>query len=670
MASAHSNTRNRRLSVVILSRDDASALRATLESVRRIADETIIVETGDLSAAQQVAIGHGAKVVPHRWTKDFSAARNRGLEAAQGNWILLLDAGERLASASATSLRTFVDQAGDARKAFLLMLQIPAGQPDRAVEQAGQIRLVPRHPGIGFVGRVCETLHDSLVRTGTTLELSPWIVEASAETHELERQRRRSRERLELIEREIDDRSATPGVLLALGELRASLQQVDEAATCYRQVLDQTIPGSTERLEAYYGLLTCLDAQANASEQQISLCLAALNEYPFDAQLLCAMGGYLQVQGRHDVASRSYRLAWERGQIDPQTWHVRDIAELAASCLSLCLQIQDQDDEARHVLEQSVTRHPGSPRMINHLLHLYVKRGQLAEALALADEYPGEWTGRESLRTTVRGACLAAKENWISARSYLAAAYQGGCRHPLCLRWYAVTLLAMGYQQEAEPVLAEWQRQEPRNPEIASYQLNTKKSSSVDGPPTRIDLRLAEVPPALYSSSQTSSEQLRYLRIDSAWSPSDAGIHYRLGEAYRCQGDLQTAEATWRDFLKRCPGSPQVTQALCEVLLRTDRTAEALEHARTLTIEGVSGRPFWNLMAGIAALEAGQWQPAHQHFAQAKLAGYRDPLLAKYWSLALIRLGRGDDARRIVEEFAPRTELGRSPREWANAPQW
>jgi tetratricopeptide (TPR) repeat protein len=652
MERTRSNPRIGRLSVVILSRDEARWLRSTLDSVREIADEIIVVETGNVSATQQVAIGYGGKVVTHRWTKDFSSARNRGLEAAQGSWILLLNAGECLAAGSATSLRSFVDQAKDSRKALLIMVQVPVGEADRSVEQTAQIRLVPRHPGIGYTGRICETLHDSLIRTGMQLELSPWKIDAKKTSHNLEHDRQETRERLELIDLAIGDRMVTPEVLLALGELRAKLGQHDEAADCFRRVIEQTMPGSTPRLEAYYGLLTVLNAETNRREQQIALGLTALNEYPFDAQLLCAMGSYLQAQGRHDVATRSYRLAWERGQVDPQTWHVRDIAELAASCLSLCLQIQDQDDEARQVLEAAVARHPGSTQVINHLLHLYVKQGELKRALALADEYPGEWTGREALRSTVRGACLAAKESWIPARSYLAAAYQAGCRHVLCLRWYSVTLLAMGFQQEADPVLAEWQRIEPRNPEIAAYRQGSQDERAATSTAGKSLAMTAAM--GTSSSHQTSAEQLRYLRIDSAWSPQDAGVHFRLGEAYRCQGDLQAAEATWRDFLKRCPGSPQITQALCEILLRTDRSAEALEQARTIKNFDAAGRPFWTFVAGISAFEAGQWQPAHQHFELAKQAGYRDPLLAKYWSLALIRLGRAEEARKLCEEFAPR----------------
>jgi hypothetical protein len=57
-------------------------------------------------------------------------------------------------------------------------------------------------------------------------------------------------------------------------------------------------------LEGYYGLLTTFDGDPSQSDQQITACLEALEVYPLDAQLLVAMGGYMQNQNRLDLAAR------------------------------------------------------------------------------------------------------------------------------------------------------------------------------------------------------------------------------------------------------------------------------------------------------------------------------------------------------------------------------
>ena len=62
-------------------------------------------------------------------------------------------------------------------------------------------------------------------------------------------------------------------------------------------------------LEAFYGILAALDQLPGARDKQLALCQEALAAFPFDAQLLCAMGNYLQQQGRIDLACRSFEAA-------------------------------------------------------------------------------------------------------------------------------------------------------------------------------------------------------------------------------------------------------------------------------------------------------------------------------------------------------------------------
>ena len=89
-------------------------------------------------------------------------------------------------------------------------------------------------------------------------------------------------------------------------------------------------------LEAFYGLLSTLDQLPKAQEKQIAFCQQALEIFPFDAQLLCAMGSYLERQGRIDLACRSFEAAARFGQVDPQTTHLIEIADIATVCQATC----------------------------------------------------------------------------------------------------------------------------------------------------------------------------------------------------------------------------------------------------------------------------------------------------------------------------------------------
>src|SRR5262249_31596492 len=140
----------------------------------------------------------------------------------------------------------------------------------------------------------------------------------------------KARRDIHLAELELADGSVRPELFTVLGEAWAVLGEPLKAAGRFRQAIDGATSGSTEQLEAHYGLLTTFDGRASAADQQIAACLEALQAFPLDAQLMCAMAGYLQAQGRLDLACRSYQTAVEYGQVNLRAWHLASLADVAA----------------------------------------------------------------------------------------------------------------------------------------------------------------------------------------------------------------------------------------------------------------------------------------------------------------------------------------------------
>jgi tetratricopeptide (TPR) repeat protein len=222
-------------------------------------------------------------------------------------------------------------------------------------------------------------------------------------------------------------------------------------------------------LEAYYGLLTSFDGDEKGREVQLSVCLEALDVFPLDAQLLCAMGSYLQAQGRLDLAARAYLTAYRYGKVCPEIWHLDQVREVAAACHSLALQLQKKDEEARLFLQEAVAANECSIRLRRQLLELHVKHGRRDEALGQLDAIASHTPNVEALRSAVRGGCLAHQGNWVSARAYLEAAHRAGCRDPICLRWLTVALASTGDKAKARAILEEWRSLEPNSAEVRAY---------------------------------------------------------------------------------------------------------------------------------------------------------------------------------------------------------
>jgi glycosyltransferase involved in cell wall biosynthesis len=81
------------LSVVIIVKNEASRLGATLESVR-FADEIIVLDSGSTDGTVELAREYTDKVFVDADWQGFGVQKNRALAHAGGDWVLSLDADE------------------------------------------------------------------------------------------------------------------------------------------------------------------------------------------------------------------------------------------------------------------------------------------------------------------------------------------------------------------------------------------------------------------------------------------------------------------------------------------------------------------------------------------------------------------------------------------------
>ncbi|MEK6984121.1 MAG: tetratricopeptide repeat protein [Nanoarchaeota archaeon] len=85
-----------KVSLCMIARNEELFIEQCLTSVKGIADEIIVVDTGSTDKTKEIAKRFGAKIIDFKWIDDFSAARNESLKHATKDWILVLDADESL----------------------------------------------------------------------------------------------------------------------------------------------------------------------------------------------------------------------------------------------------------------------------------------------------------------------------------------------------------------------------------------------------------------------------------------------------------------------------------------------------------------------------------------------------------------------------------------------
>ncbi len=70
--------------------------------------EIVVLDTGSTDKTRDIAVELADKVADFEWISDFSAARNRSIELASNEWILVLDCDENVVSADFDDLQRFI----------------------------------------------------------------------------------------------------------------------------------------------------------------------------------------------------------------------------------------------------------------------------------------------------------------------------------------------------------------------------------------------------------------------------------------------------------------------------------------------------------------------------------------------------------------------------------
>ena len=145
------------LSVAVITYNEERRLADCLRSVP-FADEIVVLDSGSTDRTRHIAAELNARVSVRNFD-NFAAQKNAAIEMTRGNWVLLLDADERVSPALAAEIRGLLSKPASFDAYYLNRLNVLFGRKMRFGANAAdrQLRLMRRDYG-RFEGLVHERI--------------------------------------------------------------------------------------------------------------------------------------------------------------------------------------------------------------------------------------------------------------------------------------------------------------------------------------------------------------------------------------------------------------------------------------------------------------------------------------------------------------------------------
>jgi glycosyltransferase involved in cell wall biosynthesis/FMN phosphatase YigB (HAD superfamily)/cellulose synthase/poly-beta-1,6-N-acetylglucosamine synthase-like glycosyltransferase len=219
-----------RLSVCLIVKNEEQFIGQCLQSVKDLAQQIVVVDTGSTDRTVEIAKQFGAEVHSFTWCDDFSAARNAALMHVTGDWVLALDADEELSSQDHEKLRKAMSD--DSTMAW----RLPIVDVGRELDGCSYVpRLFRNGPGLFYLGRVHEQIFSSIEVRRAEWGLENKIGDATLIHHgytkELVRDRNKIERNLLLLEKAVQELPGEPHLLMNLGlELSRSGREAESFA--------------------------------------------------------------------------------------------------------------------------------------------------------------------------------------------------------------------------------------------------------------------------------------------------------------------------------------------------------------------------------------------------------------------------------------------------------
>ncbi len=448
-----------RLSVCLIVKNEERFLGQCLKSVRGIAHEIIVVDTGSTDRTVEIAREHGAKIYTFKWDDNFSHARNAALERATGDWILFLDADEELTPEAVQTL------AKEMSNPNVIAYRLPLHNAGMNEVCGGYVpRLYRNAPGLFYHSRVHEQVYPSiLVRAGEwklAAELGTTRIIHHGYEDELVRSRGKAERNLKLLKLAVEEWPGEPNLLMNFGLELARSDRREEGLVQYRaafdamstQSMEEYVPELREVLLTQYAFQLLQAGRQNEAVEVLHSKLARLAPLTASHHFLLGLA-YLDLK-QFEKGAEQFRQCLSKRKQPVLSPVVRDIVKSGPHhCLALCLSQLKQTAAADKAFRDALAEGDDSRALrFDYARFLFEQGGEPLEALKLAHELVV--AKPDDGRTWLLGGAIAlSRPDYLEfARDWTAEAMKNFPTHAAVVTQRAEALLLSGDVESALPL--------------------------------------------------------------------------------------------------------------------------------------------------------------------------------------------------------------------------
>ncbi len=220
------------LSLCMIVKNEKENLPQCLDSVKPYVDEIIVVDTGSQDGTPEIALQYGATVKYFEWCDDFASARNYSISQASGDWILMMDADEKLV----VNRENFLEEITATPEIIAYTLAYTEINDLQESIPTYRISLFRNLSELRYVSRFHEYLKykNQYISTDQTSHTESLRILHYGHFKELDRQKDISRN-IPILEQMRREEGLTLMLLYTLGDIYSKTQQPEKANECYAE---------------------------------------------------------------------------------------------------------------------------------------------------------------------------------------------------------------------------------------------------------------------------------------------------------------------------------------------------------------------------------------------------------------------------------------------------